>query len=60
MLEAALSWVLIISSPPVGMPRTVIYVESEAVCKKDSDYIIKNIHNATVMCMPIRADIQVK
>lgn len=57
MLEAVLSWALIISSPGSVKPNTIVYVESEAVCRKDSDYIANKMNNTIVMCIPVRADV---
>jgi hypothetical protein len=58
MLEVVgLSWALIISYPTMVSPPTVVYVESEAVCKKNSEHITKNIIHSVVTCIPIRADV---
>ena len=61
MLEVVgLSWALIISSPYNNTPPTVIYVENEAVCLKDSKHIVDHISHATVTCIPVRADVPPK
>jgi hypothetical protein len=59
MLEVVgLSWALIISYPyPYQTPPTVVYVENQAVCLKDSEHINNNIKNSIVTCIPVRADV---
>lgn len=61
MLEVAgLSWALILTYPTIVTQPVVIYVESEAVCLKDSAHIVNNVKNITATCIPVRADVPVK